>query len=149
MRLQRLRPPLRVRVVLVAAINDDVARFEQRGELPDQLVDGDPRLHKHHDFAGPFERFHQVGHAVAADKLLARRAALNERFDLVDAAIEHGHAIPAALHVQCQIFAHYRQADQSEIAIRAHEFVRKKKREIAATGTARPRIHPGPRNPQT
>ena len=112
--------------MFVATVNDDVARFEQRGKLPDEFVDGGSRLDEHHHFAGPLQRLHQVGHAVATDKFLARRTTLNERFDLVDAAIEHGHAIAAALHVQRQILAHDSQANQPEIAIRAHEFVRKK-----------------------
>jgi hypothetical protein len=57
---------------------------------------------------------------VAADKPLAGRAALDKLVHLGDRAVKHGHAEPAAFHVESEVFAHHCQTDQAEIAQLAH-----------------------------
>ena len=50
-----LRPPLGVRVVLVAAVDEHVALGQVRQELLDQVIDRLARLDHHHDLAGLFD----------------------------------------------------------------------------------------------
>jgi hypothetical protein len=52
--LQLLVPAHRVRIMGIAAVDDDVALFEQRHETVDELVDRLARLDQEHDAARPF-----------------------------------------------------------------------------------------------
>lgn len=42
----------RIRIVGVAAINDNIALFKVRNQLSDEIIDGRPGLHKKNDLAG-------------------------------------------------------------------------------------------------
>ena len=54
--LDVLRPPLGVRVVLVAAVDQHVARRQVRQQLLDQVIHRLPGLDHHHDLARRFDR---------------------------------------------------------------------------------------------
>jgi hypothetical protein len=60
--------PLRVGEKRISAVDDDIALFQQRGELIDDSVHRRPRFHHDHGFARAFQR---------ADEFLHRARRLN------------------------------------------------------------------------
>ena len=102
-------------IVRVAAVDEDVARLQQRDELVDELVDRRAGLDHHHDLARPLERGDQLLERVAADELLALAAAVDELVDLGGGAVEDGDGVAAALHVEDEVLAHHGQADQADV----------------------------------
>ncbi len=113
--LERPGAPGRVGVMGVAAVDQDVARLEQRGDLLDHLIDGRAGLDHDHDLARPLQRGDQLLDGVAADDLFALGPAGEELVDPSAGAVEHGHGVAVALHVQDEVFAHDGQADQADV----------------------------------
>src|SRR5207237_7726274 len=98
-----------------AAVDEDVAAFEERGDLVDDVVDGLAGLDHHHDLAGPLEAGDEVLEVGGADEPLALAAAVDERLDLLGVAVEHGAGEPAALHVEDEVLAHDGEADETDV----------------------------------
>ena len=88
----------------------------------DQVVDRRAGLDHHHDLARLGQVLDQVFERVAADELLALRAAGDELVDLARRAIEDGDAIAAALDVEGQVLAHHGEADQADVALLRHVY---------------------------
>ena len=65
----------------VAAVDEDVAGLEQRGDLLDDLIDGRAGLDHHHDLARPLQRGDQLLDGVAADDAFALGPAGEELID--------------------------------------------------------------------
>ena len=112
---------LRVGEERIAAIDDDVAFFEQRSELPNDGIDRRARLYHDHRFARSFKR---------ADEFLDRARGL-DIFSFAPApleflrdfrgAIKNGDQKSLRFHVQDEVLAHHSQADQANITlIRGH-----------------------------
>ena len=112
-----LRAAVGVGILRVAAVDDDVAFFEMRHDLVDHLVDGVARLHHQHHAPWPLQRLNQFFDGVRADDLRALGFVLDEVVNLGNGSIEHGHAEAVVVHVQNQILAHHREADQSDVTI--------------------------------
>ena len=99
----------------VAAVDQNVARLEQRGQLVDHVIDRKPRLDHDHDLPRRLERRDQVHDRMRADDLLPLGSSLDERVDLGGRTIEHGDGESVALHVQDEVFTHHGQADQADV----------------------------------
>ncbi len=99
----------------VAAVNNDIALFQVRDELVDNLVNGLPRFHKDHDLAGTLEVGGQFFDAVAADDVFVLATAIDEVVDLFDGAVVHRHAESLALHIEHEVFTHDREADEAHV----------------------------------
>ena len=74
-----------------------------------------PRLDHDHDLPRPLQRADQLLDRWRADDLLPLGPALDERVDLRGRPVEDGDGEPVALHVQHQVLAHHRQADQADV----------------------------------
>ena len=90
---------------------------------------------------GFFKHLRQLLDRVRAHHLRAVGFVRDEIVDLRDGAIEDGHAVAVVVHIQDQVLAHYREADQSDVAsFRLHECYCNQKTGVsiglAATGPA-------------
>src|SRR5262249_41712387 len=101
-----------------AAVDEDVARLQQRRHLLDDLIDGRAGLDHDHHLARPFQRRDQLLDAVAADDVLAARPPGQEVIDARRGAVEDRHGVTATLDVEDEVFAHHGQADQANVGSR-------------------------------
>ncbi len=62
-----------VSVMFVTTVDDDIAGFEQRNQLIDQIIDGLASLDHNHDLARASDAFDEFFERVTADKLFCRR----------------------------------------------------------------------------
>ena len=108
-----VRAPIGVDEEGVAAVNQDVARFEMRLEVRDDAVDGLAR--RDHDENPPraLQHDHQVGRAVGGRDGLALRRAVHERLRLGGVEIVADDWKPAALDVAREIRAHHPESDHT------------------------------------
>ena len=104
-----------VGVERVAAVDNDIARGEQGSEMGDEVVDRWPSLHHHHDLARSLNRRDEVFQRVAADNIRLFSTMGREGVCDGGGAIVDGDGIAAASDIECEVFAHDRQADQSDI----------------------------------
>ncbi len=104
-------------IVGVAAVDQDVAFFQQGQELLDELVDGCARLDHQHDFPRTLQGGTQFGKRMRADDFQALAAAVYEIIHLGRGAVEDRDGASAAFHVQHQVLTHDRQADQADICV--------------------------------
>ena len=109
-----------VGIVAVAAVDQDVAGFEQRTEFADQVVHRFPGADHHHDLARAGESGDEFGDAAAADQVLALAAAADEGGDLLDGAVVARDDEAAAFHVEDEVFAHDGEADDADVRLRFH-----------------------------
>ncbi len=116
--LQLLLAALGVHEVGVAAVDDDVARFEVRLDLVDRPVDGVARLDEQNHLARTFERLDELFGRVRADEL----PALSRSMKVVNAsgssrlaAVLDGDGVAVAFDVARQILAHHGQADHADL----------------------------------
>ena len=112
---ERLGASVGVRIVGVAAIDNDVALFEMRRQVGDHLVDGVAGLDHQHHAARLLQDLRQLLDGVRAHHLGAGGFVRDEIVDLRNGAIEDGHAISVVVHIQDQVLAHYREADQADV----------------------------------
>ncbi len=117
--LQSLLAPLRVHEVGVAAVDDDVAGFEEGLDLVDSPIDGVAGLHEQDDLARTFQRLHELLGRVRADELPAP-VLLHEGRDAVGLvlarrAVVDGHGVAVALDVARQVLAHHGEADHADV----------------------------------
>ena len=101
----------------VAAINDDVARFEMRHYGVDHVVDGVAGLDHQHHPAGLLERADELFDGVCADDLRALRFVVNEVVYFRNCSVEDSDFVAMVVHIQNQVLSHDRKADQSDVAI--------------------------------
>jgi len=104
---ERFCPPDRVLVIGVAAVDDDVARLQERQELVDDSVHRRSRLHHHHDLAGPRERLHEVAEAVGGNDLFSLGPLGCKLLSPLGRAIVHRDGVPLAFHVEHQVLPHH------------------------------------------
>ena len=109
-----------VREVAVAAVDDDVAGFENLQKLLDHVVDGFAGLDHHHNLARLGKVMRQLLDGVAADDVLALRAAFHKVGHLGGGAVENSNGESLGFHVHNQIFAHNGEADQTDIRKLGH-----------------------------
>ena len=118
LRLDVLRPPLGIAEVGIAAVDDHVARRQQRNQLLDELVDGRARLDHQHHLARRGQAADQLLQRVAAAEALALgRGPAMKSSTLLAVRLNTATREAAALDVQGQVLAHHRQADQAEITL--------------------------------
>ena len=118
--LQLQRPPARIIIIGIAAVNDDVARFEMGQELFDDNVHGAARLHHKHDPARPLEGSGQILETIGANDIPVLRLALDKARHLFGGAVVDPNRETVIVHVQDKVLAHYSQPDQSNIRPGSH-----------------------------
>ena len=99
----------------VAAVDQNVARLEQGGDLLDHLIDRWASLDHHHHFPRTFQHGDQLLDGVAADDPLPLGPAGEEVIDPRQRAVVHGNRVAVALHIKHQVLTHDSQADQADI----------------------------------
>ena len=104
----------------VAAVDDDVAGFEVREEVLDELVHRLAGLDHEHDAAGLLEQADHFLDGVGADDVGALGFLVEEVVHLRDGAVESGHGEPVVVHVQNQVLAHNGQPNYSNVSFRFH-----------------------------
>ena len=112
-----LATALRVGEQRVAAVDDEVSRFEQRRELVDHGVHRRARLDHDHRLARTLERADKFLHRLGGNDVLVLGAALGEFFRDRSGAVEHRDGEALALHVQDEVFAHDGEADEPDVAV--------------------------------
>ena len=107
-----LAAALRIGEERVAAVDDQVARFEQRHELVDDRVHGRTRLDHDHRLARALERAHELLHRLRRYDAFAG-CPLEEANFSVTAVVRLKTATenPFALHVEDEVFAHDGESD--------------------------------------
>ena len=112
----------------VAAVDDDVALLEMRHDLVDRLVDDVAGLDHEHDAARSLEHRAELRNGMRADDCGAFCLVGEEIVDLRDGSVEDRDLESVVVHVEHQVLAHDREADQSDIASSFwHSFVRSRK----------------------
>ena len=104
----------------IAAVNDDVARFEMRQELLDEFVHRLAGLDHDHHAARAFEQRDQFRERMRADDLGALGFAAEELIHLGHGAVEDGHGEAVVVHVENEILAHDGQSDQCDVSLSFH-----------------------------
>ena len=118
--LQRLGAPGRVGVVGVAAVDQDVARLEQRDELVDDLDrPAAPALTMIMIFRGRLSAATSSLTEWQPTIFLPLARPARKSSTLRRGAVEHGDGEAVALHVQDEVLAHHGQADQADVGSRA------------------------------
>ena len=106
--------------MFVSAIDNDIAWFQVREQLLDQIIDGWTGFDQCHDQAWLLERLNELGNAVASNKLLAFGSARHQLINLVRGSVINRDGITTTFNVEGQILAHHSQTDQTKICISAH-----------------------------
>ncbi len=119
----------------VAAVDDDVAGFEEREEVLDEFVDGLAGLDHEHDAAGLLEQGGHFLEGVRADDLGAFGLVGEEIVHLGDGAVEGDHGEAVVVHVQNQVLAHDGQPNHGNISFWFHVVVCCAECEIQFAGT--------------
>jgi len=116
------RPSIRIGVVRIAAVDNDVAFFEKRQQFFDDLINGVSGLDHHHDAPRTLQRADQFLYGVSAHNQRAGRFMLNKIVDLGHSAVKHGNFVSVVVHVQDQVLPHHGKADESDVtALRLHK----------------------------
>jgi hypothetical protein len=101
--------------VTVAAVDENVARLQQRNQLLDHFIHCAAGLDHHEDFAGLFQIRRQFLKTAAADNGLSGCAAGYERIDLRDRAVVHRDSEALRRHVHDEVFSHDGKPNQADI----------------------------------
>jgi hypothetical protein len=117
LRLDISRPANRVLVVGVAAVDDNVARFQQQDQLFDEVVHRLPGFHQQHHAPRPLQRRHQLRQGMRADDGHPLGGARNKCIDHGGRAVVHGHGEAVVGHVQYQVLPHHGQADEGDVCL--------------------------------
>ena len=104
----------------IAAVNNNVALFQMRQDLPDQVVHRLAGFDHEHDAARALEQAGQFGQRMGADDLRALGFAAEKLIHPGDRAVEHGHGEAVVIHVEDEVLAHDGQTDQSNISLSFH-----------------------------
>ena len=112
---ERLGPTVRVRIVRVAAVDENVALLQQRQQGLDELVHGRAGLHQEHHPPGFLELAHELLRRVGANDRLALGFVLEEVIDLRDGAVVRTDGVSVIGHVQDEVLAHDGQADEANV----------------------------------
>ena len=115
-----LRPPLGVGKMGIAAVDNHIARFEQRNQLVDEIVDRRPRFDHQHHLPRASQGLDEFLERVAPDDILPAGSLGQELVHLAHGPIENGHPVSSALDIEHEVFAHDRQSDQSKITLICH-----------------------------
>ncbi|GEM_PF-5857904 len=102
---------LRVSEERIAAVDNDVAFFEQRSELADNRIHGRAGLHHDHGFARSLERADEFLHRARGLNIFPFAAAGREFVSDFRCAIKNGHGKSFRFHVQDKVLAHHSQPD--------------------------------------
>ncbi len=111
---------LRVGIVGIPPVNDDIARLKHGNQLIDNRVDGRARFDQHHDLARRRQVVNHFLQRMAADKIPSGSTSLDEFVHLFGGPVVDSHPVTAALHIESQVFAHHCQADQTKVTFFAH-----------------------------
>ena len=119
-RLHVFRAAIGVFEKRVAAVDDDVAGFQSREEMFDELIDGFAGLDHEHDAAGFFEERDHFLDGAGADDIRAFGFPGQELVHLGDRAVESHHGVAVIVHIQDEILAHDGQTDECDVRFRFH-----------------------------
>src|SRR6266446_4314277 len=112
---------LRVGEKRIAAVDDDVALFQQGRELSDDRINGRAGFHHDHRFAWAFEGADEFLRRACRSNIFSFAATGRKFLGDFRGAIENGDGKFFGFHVENEIFAHHRQADEANITlIRSH-----------------------------
>ncbi len=106
----------------VAAVDDDVAGFQARQQLLNKIVHRLARLDEHHDPARFLELLDHFFDGMGAEHFGAVGFFGQKFVHLGGGAVVSHHDEAVVVHVQNQILAHDRQADQGDVRVRFHCF---------------------------
>jgi hypothetical protein len=98
----------------VAAVDDHVARLQERGELVDDRVGGGTRLHHDHQAAGAFEGGDELLGRLGGDEGALVAVHLHQRARAAGRAVVDGDGVPAAGEVAREVAAHDPQAGHAD-----------------------------------
>jgi len=108
----------------VAAVDDQVACFEVGQQQFDEVVHGLAGLHHEHDLTGPFQQGRQfLDRMGAEDGFASRGGSFQELVYLGNRTVEGYHRVALVIHVQDEVLAHHGQTNQSDVALRLHDFL--------------------------
>ena len=122
--LQVVGAPDGVRKVGIAAVDDQIARFQERQQVLDELVHRLARLDHQHDLARPLQQLHHLFDGVSAqDGGAALGCVVQKLIDLGDRPVEGDHRVSVVVHIHNQVLAHDCQTDQSDICRLFHNLL--------------------------
>ena len=119
---QRLAAANRVREVTVATIDHNIALFQIRQQLLDEVIHRLPGLHHQHYTTRTLQACNQLLHRMRANEVLAFASAIQERINLVDRAVETRNRESLALGIQHQVLAHDGKPYQTQISFLTHQY---------------------------
>src|ERR1051326_2410075 len=115
LRLKVLRPPFGVAIEGIAAVDENIALFEERKELLDGDVDGLSCLHQHHDTPREGEGIHKFLHSVGGRNPLSRRHTLHVCPGHVGNPLIDRHRKTVPLQVERKVLPHHTQSEHAKI----------------------------------
>ncbi len=104
----------------IAAVDDDVAGFEDSEEAFDELVDRLAGFDHEHDAARAFEEGGHFGEGVGAEDAGAFGFLVEEVVDFGDGAVVGHDREAMVVHVEDEVLAHDGQSDDGDISVRFH-----------------------------
>src|ERR1043165_4740336 len=104
----------------IAAVNDDVAGFEMREQVLDELIHGGAGLDHEHDAARLLEQAGQFLEGMSADDVSAFGFLVEKVVHLRDGAIESDHGEAVVVHVEDEVLAHDGEADECDVSFGVH-----------------------------
>ena len=99
----------------VAAVDDEVARFEERDELVDHRIDRRPGLHHDHDRAWRRQRTDERLDRGGRGELALAAVVGDERVGLRRRAVVHGDREAVGRDVAGEVLAHHRESGEPEV----------------------------------
>jgi hypothetical protein len=108
--------------VRIAAVDNQIARFQVGQQRLDEVVHGLACLDHQHDLAGPFQQAHHLFERARADNGFPALGGVVQAFiHLGDRPIVRHHRVAVVVHVHDQVLAHDCQTDQSDVCRLFHD----------------------------
>ncbi len=117
---QLLLAPPGVLEVRVAAVDDDVARLQQRGELADHGIGRLPGLHHDDQAARPLQRVHELLRGLGGDEGPLVPELLHQRGGLRGRPVVDGDGEAVAGEVPGEVAPHHREPGDTDLGRAAH-----------------------------
>ena len=107
--------PFGVAVVGVAAVDENISRFEVRQQLRNDVVDCASRLDHHHDSARPPERGAKLCRRICGQNVFAVGASGDEFAGAFGRTVVNSDGEAFGLHVQNKILPHHSESDHADV----------------------------------
>ena len=113
---QSLAAPIRILEMGVAAVDDEIARFQKRCDPVNDRIHRVPGGYEQHDGPGSAQQIDEIADRRCGPDVGIRRFFLFKRIRFFGIQIIAGHRKTLIGHIQQEIAAHHPQADQSDVA---------------------------------